>query len=113
MAMRLAWASGDRREDLLFRSEFLSHFERFRGGDLDVGFDAGSLPVRLRDRVDRSRERHPDHEVIVDAVAGDRVRTAARGLADNRGALEVLQVVGEFLGAREGPLGGQNEYGLA
>src|SRR5882672_6012795 len=36
---------------LLFHRQFLSHFQRLRGGHLEVGLDAGPLPVRLRDRV--------------------------------------------------------------
>jgi hypothetical protein len=51
--------------------------------------------------------------VIVDAVRGDRMRTAAGGLADDRGPLEVFQVVGELLRPGEGALGGQHEDWLA
>jgi hypothetical protein len=43
--------------------------------------------------VDRARERHPDLEVIGDAVHSDRMRTAACDLVHNRGALQVLEVV--------------------
>jgi hypothetical protein len=44
---------------LFFRGELLSDLEGLHGGYLHVGFDAGAFPVRLRDRVDRSRKRRP------------------------------------------------------
>ncbi len=71
------------------------------GVDSDVGCDTGAFPVRLRDRSDRAACRQPDAEVIRDASYAPRVGSATRCLAHDRGALQVLQVVGELFGGRE------------
>jgi len=43
--------------------------QRVGSGDLYVGHDSNTFPVRQRDRVDRARDRHHNHEAIVDALA--------------------------------------------
>src|SRR5207253_7743545 len=61
---------------------------------------SGSTPVPsqlvFRNGVYCLREWHADHEVIVDSMAGNRMRTASRGLPDDRRALQVLEVVAEL-----------------
>ncbi|MCK7522320.1 MAG: hypothetical protein MZV64_33890 [Ignavibacteriales bacterium] len=87
--------------------------ESLGGRHGDVRRDARPLPVRLRDGVDGPGEGHPQDEVRLDDPRARRVGAAAGGLADDGRPLQVLHVVGEFLGPGEGPGAGQDiEVGI-
>jgi hypothetical protein len=49
------------------------------GGKFYVGLDTGSFPVGLGDGVDGAGRVHADHEVVVNAVAGDGMGAAPGG----------------------------------
>ncbi len=70
--------------------------------------DAAPFPVGLGDRVLRPEEGHHHHEATVEADRLHRMGAAAGGLADDGGPLQVLEVVGELLGSREGLRAGQD-----
>src|SRR6185312_1142900 len=80
---------------------------------LHIGLDARALPIRLRDVVDRARERDADEEVIVHPAAARRMRAASGRFPDDRRALGVLHAIREVLRAGEGSLRGQDEDRLA
>jgi hypothetical protein len=61
--------------------EFLSGGEGVGGGNLDVGLDAGTFPVGLGDGVDGAGEGDANPEIVVNAVTGDGMGAASRGLA--------------------------------
>src|SRR6266478_2027201 len=84
-----------------FGGEFLGGGEGVGGWDFYVGLDAGAFPVGLADRIDGAGEGDANHEMVVNAVAGDWMGAASGGLANDGGTLEVLEVVAELLGARE------------
>jgi hypothetical protein len=46
-------------------------------------------------------KRHADHGVIVNAMAGDRLRFTSRGLPNDGGSLQHLEVIAELLRARK------------
>src|SRR5258708_22247990 len=90
----------------LFRAQFLdselvSRCQRLGRGNLHVGLDTRSFPVGFGDLIDRPRGRNADDEVIIDPLASDRMRSATSRLPNNRGALQILQIVTELLGAGE------------
>jgi len=81
-----------------FHGEFLRRRERISSRNFHIGLHSDSLPIGLGDWVDSPCKRHSDHKVIIDAMPGDWVGTAPGDFADDRGAFEIFQVVGEFLG---------------
>src|SRR6185312_3219712 len=98
---------------LKFRlSELNCRGERIVARGFVVGRDAGTLPVGPGDGVDGAGDGDRDAEMRVDGEATDGMGAAAGRFADNRGALEVLEVVGELFGTREGSLGGEDVDGL-
>src|SRR4051812_24064471 len=107
-----AWVGASGNLPRRWAEQLQRRLERRGGGHLGVRLDTDALPVRLRDRIDRPRERDADHEVIVDAPAAHGMRAAPRRLADDGCALEHLEVVGELLAAREGVARGEDEHRL-
>src|SRR3954468_7808858 len=89
---------------LFVRRQLLGRGQSIARRHPHVRLDARALPVGLRDRIDRAGEWDADHEMLIDALAIDRMGAAARGLADDRRALEALEVVRELLGAGKGAL---------
>src|SRR5580704_7067478 len=89
---------------VFFRGELLSSGKGVGGGNFDVGLDAGAFPVGFGDGVDSAGEGDTDHEMFVNAVAGDRMGAAAGGFADKGGAFQILEVVAKLLGAGESSL---------
>src|SRR5918911_3393851 len=77
--------------DVLAKRRKVRGLEREVGRDLHVGLDARALPVGLGDGADGAARRDEHHEVLVDAEAVAGVRAAARRLADDGRALEVLE----------------------
>src|SRR4030095_16313625 len=75
--------------------------ERLAGLDLELGGDAGACPVGLGDGVDGAADGYPGAEVGAEGHAAAGVGAAAGDLADDGGAREALEVVGELLGAGE------------
>lgn len=73
--------------------------QRFSGGNFYIRFHAGAFPVGLCNGVDRARIRDTDREVSVDAMAGNRMGTAAGDLADNGGSLQVFEVIRKLFSA--------------
>jgi hypothetical protein len=82
--------------------------ERLAGGDFHVRLDASSFPIRLADGIDGASTRDPHGETRVDAARPARMSAAAGRLANDRRALEVLEVVSEFLGGGEGAVARQD-----
>jgi hypothetical protein len=93
---------------LFLGDEFLNGRERDGDGGPYVGLDAGSFPIGLKYGINGSGEGNANHEVIVNAVTRDRMRAASGGFANDGGPFQILQVVGELLGAGEGLCGGQH-----
>jgi hypothetical protein len=81
-----------------FGSELLGGGEGVGGGNLYVGFDAGSFSVGLGDGVDGPGKRHANHKMAVNSVTGDGMGAASGGLADDGGTFQILEVVAEFFG---------------
>src|SRR5690242_12088797 len=90
------------------RNELHGGFERLRRRHCHVGSDTRAFPVGLRDRIYRAREGHTDRELIIDPLAACWICAAAGLLADNRRALQCLEVVAELLGGRKRDTGGEN-----
>src|SRR5215218_9481875 len=83
--------------DGLLERDDLRRAERLVGGDFHVGLDAGALPVGLGDGAHGAPRGDEGAEVRAESVAAAGVGAAAGRLADERGALQVLEVVGELL----------------
>src|SRR5215472_16461305 len=92
----------------LFCGELLGGGQCVRGGNFDVRLNAGAFPVGVRDGIYGARERHSNPEMLGDAVSVHRVSASPGGLADDGGALEILQVIAELFRARKSVLGSQN-----
>src|SRR5437879_5058611 len=96
-----------------FRGESFGFGERMGGGDFDIGLVAAAFPVGVGDGIDGASEGNANPKMIVDAVAVNGMSAAAGGLADNGGAFQSLQVVGELFATGKGFFRGQNESWLA
>src|SRR5579863_7145501 len=96
-----------------FSGELLRGGQSVGGGDFDVGLDASAFPIGVGDGINGAREGDTDSEVLGDAVAADRVRTASGGFADDGGALERLEVIGELFATGKSFFGGQHERWFA
>ena len=48
----------------------------------DVGLDSRALPICLGDWVDEATERHPNEEMLINAVWRHNMSTTARGFTD-------------------------------
>jgi len=65
----------------------MSDVEGLARRNLLVRLDPCPFPVRLGDRIDGPRERDADAEVIIDAMAADRMGAAAGDFPDDLRAL--------------------------
>src|SRR5581483_3093281 len=74
----------------------------------DIWFHPRPFPIRLCDRIDRLRKRYANDKAIIDTYPAYRMSAAAGDLADDGGALQTLEVIAEFLCARESPRRGQH-----
>ena len=83
---------------------------RLVSGYRGVRDDAGALPVRAGDRVDRARERYRDVHRRADRERPGGVGAAAGRLADHLRAAQRLQRVGEVLRAGEGAAAGEHVH---
>ncbi len=73
-----------------------------------VGADPRSLPVGLGHRIHRASGRNPHTEMLRHPAQAARMCTAAGRVAHDPPAPLGLDVVGEFLRAREGAVAGEN-----
>src|SRR4051794_23150291 len=87
--------------------------QRLRLWHADIRRDTGALPVRPANRVDRPTDWDVRTYMRCNREAADWMRAAAGDLADDRRALQVLEIVGELLSAGKGVVAGQHIHRLA
>src|ERR1700735_4277498 len=93
--------------------ELFGSSESVGGFDFDVGGDAHAFPIGDAVRIGDADFGNTDAVVVVDAMKCTDVGGSAGGLADDGGALEHFEVVGELLRGGEGEGRGEDVDGLA
>jgi hypothetical protein len=91
---------------------FQSGSEGGRGWNFDVGLNAGGFPVALGVGVNGAVFGNGHPVVIVDAMPYTSVGTPGSSFADDSGALQHFQVVGELLRSGDGGGGREDKDGL-